>query len=570
MKFDKETAIVIAICILLLFTWEPLARRLGWIAPAPVPVPVAVQPPVQAPQPVVSVETPKAEAPKVPVTATAPALPARPNLTLENDRIVLSISPSTGALDSIRLRGCMTADRSKEVLIDNNNAATLPLAVPLHAGALAFSCEQPVQVLEVLSGEPRDENSVRVSRLLRLADGREFIADSTWKMNKDNAIDFSLVLRNSAETPLVLRRLQISGGDLQPWSILSGDKVRNDPLRVDYLTADGKYEDMSASFKQPALFPNASWAALSNKYVALILRSEGAPFTLLVCNSADLTRGNQNYSLAAIAAAYADVQIPANGEIEYKFRYYAGPKIMADLSAFAPDAGKMMHLSWWILDPLARFLLWVLVWLNGFCNSYGVSIILLTLMVRILFWPATAKANASMKKMQTVQPKIKELRERYRDNPQMLNTKTMELYREEKVNPFGGCLPLLLQIPVFIALYGTLEGAMQLRQVSFLWASDLAMPDTICRIPLGFFDLPLNPLVLAMTGLMVFQQQLTPTAMEPMQQKMMLAMPLVMLFFLYDLPSGLTLYWTVSQTFSIVQLLIQRRKADRQPAAVAK
>ena len=143
-----------------------------------------------------------------------------------------------------------------------------------------------------------------------------------------------------------------------------------------------------------------------------------------------------------------------------------------------------------------------------------------------------------------------------------MNTKTMELYREQKVNPLGGCLPILLQIPVFLALYSTLDAAVELRQVSFWWAGDLCKPDTVAVI----LGLPINPLILAMTLLMFLQQKMTPSAMEPMQQKMMLAMPFVMLFFLYSLPSGLTLYWTVSQIISIIQLLINNRAAaDEKP-----
>ena len=167
-----------------------------------------------------------------------------------------------------------------------------------------------------------------------------------------------------------------------------------------------------------------------------------------------------------------------------------------------------------------------------------------------------------MKKMQAVQPKIKELREKYKDDPQVMNTKMMELYRTEGINPLGGCLPILLQIPVFFALYATLDGAVELRQVPFLWAHDLAAADTVARIPLYFFSLPINPLVLAMTALMVIQQRMTPMAMDPIQKKMMMAMPIVMLLFLYDLPSGLTLYWTVSNIFSIIQLWLQRRNTN--------
>jgi YidC/Oxa1 family membrane protein insertase len=207
----------------------------------------------------------------------------------------------------------------------------------------------------------------------------------------------------------------------------------------------------------------------------------------------------------------------------------------------------------------------MLNWLYGFVGSFGWSIILLTVIVRTVFYPVTAKANVSMRKMQSIGPKVQAIREKYKDNPQMLNMKTMELYREEQVNPFGGCLPILLQIPVFFALYATLEGAVQLRQVPFLWCTDLAAPDTIFSIPLYFFNLPVNPLVLAMTGLMIIQQRMTPMSADPMQKKMMMAMPIIMLLFLYNLPSGLTLYWTVSNFFSIVQLKLQQRSTT--PAA---
>ena len=219
---------------------------------------------------------------------------------------------------------------------------------------------------------------------------------------------------------------------------------------------------------------------------------------------------------------------------------------------------------------LARFLLWCLAKLHELTGNYGISIILLTLIVRTIFYPVSAKANSSMKKMQIVQPQLKEIKEKYKDNPQLMNTKMMELYRKEGINPMGGCLPMLFQIPVFIALYHALYGAVQLRQASFLWAKDLAQPDTIATLNLYFFQLPINPLVLVMTLLMIIQQHITPMSGDPMQKKMMFFMPIVMLLFLYDLPSGLTLYWTVSNCFSIVQLKLQHKNNSALTAVAQK
>lgn len=171
-----------------------------------------------------------------------------------------------------------------------------------------------------------------------------------------------------------------------------------------------------------------------------------------------------------------------------------------------------------------------------------------------------------MKKMQKIQPAIKELREKYKEDKQKLNTKMMELYKKEGVNPLGGCLPILVQIPVFFALYWTLDGAIELRHQSFLWAIDLTQPDTIAHI----FSIPINPLAILMALTMVLQQKLTPVATDPMQAKMMMFMPLIMLIFLYSLPSGLTLYWTVSQIISIIQLMVniyndKKEKAKTNP-----
>jgi YidC/Oxa1 family membrane protein insertase len=240
----------------------------------------------------------------------------------------------------------------------------------------------------------------------------------------------------------------------------------------------------------------------------------------------------------------------------FNLKCYNGPKIIAELAKFDEKAPEIMNLSYggpmdWIAEKLLSFL----IYLKGLCGSYGWSIIIITILVRLVFWPVTQKANSSMKRMQKLQPQMKEIREKYKGDSQVMNAKVMELYRQEKVNPLGGCLPILLQIPVFIALYSTLNGAVELRQVSFWWIQDLAKPDTVATI----FGLGINPLIIIMTALMVLQQRLTPAAMDPNQQKMMMFMPLIMLFMLYSLPAGLTLYWTVSQTFAIIQLLLQKR-----------
>ena len=151
----------------------------------------------------------------------------------------------------------------------------------------------------------------------------------------------------------------------------------------------------------------------------------------------------------------------------------------------------------------------------------------------------------------------------------------MELYRTEKVNPLGGCLPMLLQLPIFFALYSVFDSAVELRHVSFLWAKDLAQPDQVGPVlHLLGFDLAIHPWIIMMTILMVVQQKMTPSQADPTQQKIMMAMPVIMLVMLYWLPSGLTLYWTVSQLFSIIQLkygqYLAAKEEAQEKAAAAK
>jgi YidC/Oxa1 family membrane protein insertase len=197
--------------------------------------------------------------------------------------------------------------------------------------------------------------------------------------------------------------------------------------------------------------------------------------------------------------------------------------------------------------------------------NYGVAIILLTVIVKIIFWPLTHKGTESAKKMQKIQPLVAELREKYKDQPQKMQKAQMALYKEHGVNPMASCLPMLVQLPIFIALFTVLRSAVELRFAPFLWIADLSEPEGLLAGVLPFPQGGLNILPILMTLTMVLQQRLTPTAGDPQQQKMMMIMPVVMLFILYSMPSALVLYWTVSQSLSIAQLVWQRKsKGDDQ------
>ena len=203
-------------------------------------------------------------------------------------------------------------------------------------------------------------------------------------------------------------------------------------------------------------------------------------------------------------------------------------------------------------------LLHSMTFLHKVIPNYGIAIILITIAIKIIFWPLTAKQMKSMKDMQKFQPLMAKIKEKYKDDQARQQQEMMKLYKEHKINPMGGCLPMLVQIPVFFGLFAMLRSAIQLRGAGFLWISDLSQPDTIFHLA----GLAVNPLPIVMTAAMLWQQQITPTTGDAQQAKMMKFMPLMMLFFFYNASSGLALYWTVQQFLSIAQQWYTMRKTE--------
>ena len=522
--------------------------------------------------------------------------PTLADLFIENSDVRVTIDPNLGAVTAIQLKkykASIPLEEQKGFFRpakhpDHKNAPPLTIVTAdkerkISSGALNLVIKDKDNKWRVVSATTSQADEGRSLTLVRkLVNGKEELAVvQEWSIGKDGyKIGYQVTITNSGSEPLTLPEMQVGGGVLGSSQQVSGDDVRGDSHYLDYKEAGGDHKDIAAnagsgggcscsSGDGDAKFraignPSVQWAALSNKYFCTILAGK-APHDLVVDRAGEPKNEKGIVLSVGMNVSDGSRKLEPKVPVTYSFDYYCGPKILTNLNNFNDSTSKVMHLSWGPLNYLARFMLWILVKLHALIGSYGVSIIILTLLVRLIFYPITARGNASMKKMQAVQPKLKELREKYKDNPQLMNTKMMELYRTEGINPFGGCLPILLQIPVFFALYSTFNGAVELRQSSFLWCYNLAAPDTVAYI----FSIPINPLVLVMTALMILQQHLTPMSMDPAQKKMMMIMPVVMLFLFYNLPSGLTLYWTVSNIFSIIQLRLQQRGSKTTEAAPA-
>lgn len=283
-----------------------------------------------------------------------------------------------------------------------------------------------------------------------------------------------------------------------------------------------------------------AWIALQEKYFMSALIPKG-----------DVKKALINKEGAKLVSAAMKIEGPGPAGKPDSFILYAGPKEYEALKAMnvhldeTIDFGWFIFGSWVFVRLIAKPLFYILKFLYFFTNNYGYSIILLTVFLKALFIPLTHKSYKSMKAMQVLQPKIQELQKKYKDDKERLNKELMEIYKKNKANPLGGCLPMLLQIPFFIALYNILYTTIDLRQAPFLlWVRDLSDKDPYYVLPI----------IMGIT--MVIQQWMQPTQADPVQSKMMMLMPVVFTFLFLNFPAGLVLYWLTNNVLTIGQQLI--------------
>ncbi|NNG12038.1 MAG: membrane protein insertase YidC [Halobacteria archaeon] len=242
--------------------------------------------------------------------------------------------------------------------------------------------------------------------------------------------------------------------------------------------------------------------------------------------------------------------IAAGDSSSFKTRLFIGPKLQDEMAEVT--TGLELTVDYGILTVLSQPLFWLLKYIHKLIGNWGWAIAILTILIKLAFYKLSETSYRSMANMRKLSPRLQSLKERYGDDRQRLNQAMMELYKKEKINPLGGCLPILVQIPVFIALYWVLLESVEMRQAPFmLWLQDLSSPDP-------FYVLPL-----LMGATMLIQQKLNPAPLDPIQAKIMMALPIVFTVFFAFFPSGLVLYWVVNNTLSIAQQWAITRRIER-------
>lgn len=314
---------------------------------------------------------------------------------------------------------------------------------------------------------------------------------------------------------------------------------------------NGKYEKHSFGDVEDEpikLVVQDGWVAMLQHYFVSAWIPEAESENIFYSKTVEST-GEKQYLIGMKSAAKS---IAPSGSAEFKRRLFTGPKLQHRMEEIAK--GLDLSVDYGIFSIISKPLFWLLEWFHKLVGNWGVAIILVTVVIKLAFFKLSASSYKSMARMRKVQPRFQALRERYADDKQKLNQAVMEMYRKEKINPVGGCLPILIQMPVFLSLYWVLVESVELRQAPFmLWIHDLSIRDPIFVLPL-------------LMGISMFIQfKLNPTPPDPMQAKIFAMMPIMMTIFMAFFPAGLVLYWLMNNILSIAQQYVITKRIENAP-----
>lgn len=547
---DRKSWIAIILSIAGLFVWQWYITK---YYPQTEPTSAGTAP----------VATPGPVAP--PAAPIPPAPPAPPSMapkaqSLESGDVEFVFNNDTGGIEQVVLRMHMGEDREHVAL---NRSRTMPV------GALGF---EPGEVLGGFSMNA-DKAAGRVLFQKRQSDGLEiskrFSLPDTTDGKNQYQVDLEVVFRNTGTEALNVPEFFVATGGAAPIHALDlpmytrfdwghGSSMSN--IDVNWFGASSIPLIGIELHGERELYlesePDIRWAAVASQYFCTILTpAPGSPTKSVWAKRFDAPKldGQEIFGIQGGLIQAGPVLAPGASETR-TFRIYAGPKELPRLRALGPTQDRVMDFG--IFGFVSEFLLWAMNSIHGFVGSYAAAIIILTILIKSFLWPVQNKATNEMRKMALLSPKMTEMREKFKDDPQKMNQEVMKLYKEYGVNPLSGCLPMLIQIPIFFGFYSMLGTAIELRNSSFFWVHDLSQPDTIAHV-LGF---PVNVLPIVMAGTMVWQMIITPKTGDAMQQRIFYFMPIIFLAFCYNYASGLALYWTTQNIFSIVQLYLTRNK----------
>lgn len=537
MQDSKNLVLAIVLCLAILFGWGRLAEYMGWVQ-KPDPAVVAQQ------QEAVKAEQRKEEAAQA---ATLPVFTPAPgrDLTVDSPLYEAVFYTGGGPLRSFKLKKFQTGlapDSPLVNMVDERTAAVAPLGLVINSqpswSTGQWSLDGGEQGLKLNAGQ---EGSLR---LVGVVDNLRVVRELTF----------------NADSYLIKEKIRLINAGEQPRSVRVGYTVASDASNA----AGGRYDSMRVAWDNDGSLSEESsgktlestgaqatgkiyWAgAMSTYFLAAVLPGEINDVTV---------KGLLQKTVYRTAAEEPESMLAPGQEKTLTVSYWLGPKERAQLTAVSEHLAKSIDLG--MFSIIAKGLLWLLEFFHKYVNNWGVAIILLTVVIKAGFWPLTAKSYASMEKMKKLQPMMTAIREKHKDNKELMNKEVMALYKTYGVNPASGCVPILIQLPVFFGLYQALLTSIELRHAPFitylpftdkLWLADLSAKDP-------FY---ITPIIMGLT--MFLQQRMSPPATDPTQQKIMMFLPLIFTVLFLGFPAGLVIYWLVNNILSIFQQWLMMRK----------
>ncbi len=576
---DRKSIIILIVCFALLLLWGPLVRKL--YPPKPLPpgatnVESQVQTSTPATPPITITSAPPSLSAGSPLAVVKLPLPAdsKPvTLQITNESACYTFTSHGGGLESVELLHFPeTVTRSHKQSANQARVATLNTAAPVPVMALLDGAMVGDGVFELT----RTAKGVRAEKALT----NGLVVVKEFELSTNYLVVATVWLENQSGETLALPAQEWVVGTATPMG------PDDDGTSVGMMWYNGgSSQDINAGWfanRTLGCLPgtprplyvggqsNVVWVAAHNQHFGLLAMPR-EPAQQVLARMIELPRpaglDPRDYAKPlpkgyVASFLYPPVTLAAGQKSEQQVFIFAGPKEYRTLakvaSQFNNNADVVMGFGGFF-GFFSKGLLLAMNWLHDtFKLGYGLAIIAITVIIKTLFWPLTQASTRSMKRMAALQPQMKALQAKYKDDPAKMNKKMMEFWKENKVNPMGGCLPMVLQMPVFIGFFYMIRSAIELRGASFLWIADLSKPDTLFMIP--GLNFPFNLLPLLMGATMLWQSHLTPPSpgMDPMQQKMMRYMPLIFLFMLYNFSAGLTLYWTVQNLLSIAQMKLTK------------
>jgi YidC/Oxa1 family membrane protein insertase len=514
-------------------------------APAALPAPAAT-----ASAPGVPVAAGTAQAvPGAPAATPAPA-PGREPVVVTTDVLRASFDTLGATLVRLELLNYADqADESRKVVLFDQSASRLYLAqtglITAEAGVSLPNHLSPMRLVSKETSLAEGKQQVEVRFESEPVDGRRLVKTYAFQRG-DYVVGVSHEVVNEGSTPVnpqLYLQLARDGnppeGESSFYFTFTGPAVYTDAnkfTKVDFSDIDkGK-----ASHDRSA---DNGWIAMVQHYFASAwLLPAGTQREFRTAKVAD-----NHYSVAMVVPLG---EVAPGASKRFDARLFAGPQEEKKLQALEPGLELVKDYGWFTI--LAKPLFWLLDQLHSMIGNWGWAIVALVVLLKAAFYWLNASAYRSMAKMKAVNPRIMEMRERLKDKPQQMQQEMMRIYREEKVNPLGGCLPIVAQMPFFIALYWVLLSSVEMRNSSWLYISDLAQPDTLFGV-VPWINLPIGLLPILMTASSLLQTWLNPRPPDPMQARLMWMMPIVFSFMFFFFPSGLVLYWLTNNILSIAQ-----------------